>query len=341
MITKAQSGVCSLVTGGAGFIGSHVAKKCLAIGHRVIVLDDLSGGFADQVPAGAQLVTGSVTDTSLVSELFAEHKFTYVYHLAAYAAEGLSHFIRRFNYTVNLVGTVNLINEAVKAETACFVFASSIAVYGSNQVPMKEDMLPQPEDPYGISKYAAELDLASAHRTFGLPYIIFRPHNVYGEHQNLGDPYRNVLGIFMNQLMSGRALTIFGDGMQTRAFSHVDDVAPHIAESVNIPQAYGQVINIGADASYTINALAEIITKEFGSKATISYQPARNEVYQAYACHDKARELLGAAPRVDLEEGVSRMAEWARRVGSRSGKPFSGIEITKQLPPSWAALSRA
>ena len=338
MTNNSSDQPCSLVTGGAGFIGSHVAAHCLKLGHRVVVLDDLSGGFADQVPAGAHLITGSVTDHELVAKLFAQYKFDYVYHLAAYAAEGLSHFIRRFNYTVNLTGTVNLINEAVKCGTKCFVFTSSIAVYGKGQLPMREDMAPRPEDPYGVSKYAAELDLAAAHEMFGLPFIVFRPHNVYGEHQNLGDPYRNVLGIFMNQIMSGKPLSIFGDGEQTRAFSHIDDVAPHIARSVHVPAAYNQVINIGADEPYTVNDLAHVIAREFSAEAQIRYLPARNEVYSAYASHDKARELLSAAPSVGLVDGVRRMAAWARHAGSRKGKPFGNIEIGLKLPPSWAAM---
>ena len=244
----------SLVTGGAGFIGSHVARHCLALGHEVVVLDDLSGGFRDQVPAGASFVQGSVTDHELVQRLFAEHHFDYVYHLAAYAAEGLSHFIRRFNYANNLIGSVNLINEAVKHDVKCFVFTSSIAVYGVNQLPMTEDLTPQPEDPYGIAKYAVELDLRAAHEMFGLNSIIFRPHNVYGENQNIGDRYRNVIGIFMNQIMQGQPMTIFGDGSQTRAFSYIDDVAPIIARSVDVPAAYNQVFNVGADQPYTVQA---------------------------------------------------------------------------------------
>ncbi len=332
---------CSLVTGGAGFIGSHVARHALGLGHRVVVLDDLSGGFADQVPEGAQLEIGSVTDRELVARLFAAHKFDYVYHLAAYAAEGLSHFIRRFNYTVNLLGTINLINEAVQCGTKCFVFASSIAVYGKGQVPMLEEMTPQPEDPYGISKYAAELDLRAAAEMFGLRYIVFRPHNVYGEHQNIGDPYRNVLGIFMNQIMSGQPLTIFGDGEQTRAFSHIDDVAPHMARAVEIPAAYDQVFNLGADEPYTVNHLAKVVAAEFGGDTEIRHLPARNEVYSAWASHDKARVILGAVPSVGLTEGVARMARWARKAGSRKGKPFGDIEIHTNLPPSWASMTPA
>src|SRR5687767_2844675 len=218
----------SLLTGGAGFIGAHVCRELLNLGHKVIVLDDLSGGFRENVPQGAQFVEGSITDHELLDKLFTEHKFDYVYHLAAYAAEGLSHFIRRFNYTNNLIGSVNLINAAVRHECKCFVFTSSIAVYGANQVPMEERMTPRPEDPYGVSKYAVELDLKAAHEMFGLNHIIFRPHNVYGENQNIGDRYRNVIGIFMNQIMQGQEMTIFGDGSQTRAFSHIDDLAPHI-----------------------------------------------------------------------------------------------------------------
>src|SRR6516225_6778996 len=207
-----------LVTGVAEFIGSHVAAHLLKQGHFVVGLDDLSGGFEDHVPKGTHFVNGSINDEALINRLFAEHKFEYVFHLAAYAAEGLSHFIKRFNYTNNLLGSVNLINAAVNTGTVkCFVFTSSIAVYGRNQLPMTEDAVPQPEDPYGIAKYAVELDLKEAHEMFGLNYVVFRPHNVYGENQNLGDKYRNVIGIFMNQIMQGRSMTIFGDGKQTRA----------------------------------------------------------------------------------------------------------------------------
>jgi UDP-glucose 4-epimerase len=325
----------SLVTGGAGFIGSHVARHCLALGHEVVVLDDLSGGFADQVPPGARYVQGDVTDHELISRLFSEHGFDYIYHLAAYAAEGLSHFIRRFNYTNNLIGSVNLINEAVKHRVKCLVFTSSIAVYGAGQVPMHEDMTPQPEDPYGIAKYAVELDLKAAHEMFGLNYIIFRPHNVYGEHQNIGDRYRNVIGIFMNQIMQGKPLTIFGDGSQTRAFSYIDDVAPDIARSVDIPKAYQQVINIGADTPYTVKHLAEIVAQAFGVKPEITYLPARKEVLHAFSDHQKARGLFSSGDFVSLDEGVSRMATWARKVGARKSKEFYNIEIRENLPAGW------
>lgn len=327
--------ITSLVTGGAGFIGSHVVKHCLALGHEVIVLDDLSGGFEDHIPEGAQFVQGSVSDEQLVTSLFEQYRFTYVYHLAAYAAEGLSHFIRRFNYNNNLIGSINLINESVKHKVKCFVFTSSIAVYGAGQLPMREDMVPMPEDPYGVSKYAVELDLKAAHEMFGLDYVVFRPHNVYGENQNIGDKYRNVIGIFMNQIMQGQPLTIFGDGEQTRAFSFIDDVAIPIAHSVNNPEAFNQVFNIGADKPYTVNELAKVVGACFGVEPQIKYLQARNEVMHAYSDHSKAHRVFGEGSGVSLEEGIRRMAEWAKKVGARKSKEFEDIEIYEKLPQGW------
>jgi len=325
----------SLVTGGAGFIGSHVARHCLQLGHQVVVLDDLSGGFRDQVPEGAVFVEGSILDVALLERLFAQHKFDYVYHLAAYAAEGLSHFIRRFNYTNNVVGSVNLINESVKHDVKCFVFTSSIAVYGHAKPPMREEVTPVPADPYGIAKHAVELDLRAAHEMFGLKYIVFRPHNVYGEHQNLGDPYRNVIGIFMNQIMRGEPLTIFGDGTQTRAFSYIDDVAPQIARSVNVPAALGDTINIGADTPCSVNELAKVVAAAFETTPTINYLPTRHEVLHAYADHAKADALFGGENVVSLHDGVRRMADWARSAGVRQSQAFEGLEVARNMPPSW------
>ena len=330
----------SLVTGGAGFIGSHVVDHLIAMGHQVIVLDDLSGGFVENVNMHAQLVRGSILDHVLVNRLFDDYRFDYVFHLAAYAAEGLSHFIKRFNYINNLIGSVNLINAAVNGETVrCLVFTSSIAVYGTNHLPMTEDITPAPEDPYGIAKYAVEQELRATHEMFGLPFIIFRPHNIYGERQNIGDPYRNVIGIFMNQAMRGERFTIFGDGRQTRAFSHVDDVAPIIARSVERPLAYNQIYNVGADVPYSVNDLARVVADAMGVELRVNYLDARKEVMDAYCLHEKARAMFGDLFRnVSLEEGVRRMATWVKQHGSRETKPFRAIEVSKNMPPAWAAL---
>jgi UDP-glucose 4-epimerase len=328
-----------LVTGGAGFIGSHVARHLVDAGQDVVVLDDLSGGYEENVAAGANLVTGSVVDPELVEELFREHEFSHVFHLAAYAAEGLSHFIRRFNYTNNVLGSVNLLNAAVRAETVeRFVFTSSIAVYGAAQTPMTEDTVPEPEDPYGIGKYAVELDLRAAQRMFGLDYTIFRPHNVYGEQQNVADPYRNVIGIFINQLLSDRPLTIFGDGLQTRAFTHIDDVAPVIARSIEVPQSANEVFNVGADTPYTVLDLAHTVARAFDvADPEIEFLPAREEVVHAFSDHAKLHHVFGQEPTVSLEEGLHRMADWAREIGVREPVRFESVEVLRNLPPSWAA----
>jgi UDP-glucose 4-epimerase len=324
-----------LVTGGAGFIGSHVARCLLQMGHAVVVLDDLSGGYEDNVPDGATLIVGGITDESLLKKVFSEYRFEYVYHLAAYAAEGLSHFIRAFNYTNNLIGSVHLINQSIIHDVKCFLFTSSIAVYGSNQLPMHEDLIPQPEDPYGVAKLAIEQDLKAAREMFGLDYVIFRPHNVYGENQNIGDRYRNVVGIFMNAIMHGQPMTIFGDGRQTRAFSYIGDVAPTIAQGAFCRGAYGQIFNIGADTPLGLNDLATAVANAMGVAPRVTYLPARKEVLHAYASHDKVHELFGRAPSTSLDEGLRRMASWVRKVGGRKSRFFERIEVDKNLPAHW------
>jgi UDP-glucose 4-epimerase len=329
-----------LVTGAAGFIGSHVVDELLKRQFAVIALDDLSGGFQENVNPQAIFIPASVTDRKTIDKLFQDNNINYVFHLAAYAAEGLSHFIKRFNYTNNLLGSVNLINAAVNAGTVeCFVFTSSIAVYGKNQTPMSEEMSPQPEDPYGIAKYAVEMDLREAHEMFGLNHIIFRPHNVYGERQNIGDPYRNVIGIFMNQILQGKPMSVFGDGRQTRAFSYITDVAPVIAESIRHNQAYNQIFNIGADTPSEVRHLAEAVARQMGVEPKIVHLPARNEVEHAFSSHEKVRSYFGAMiNNVALEDGLQKMAAWVKKAGAKKGRPFADIEVNKNLPPQWATL---
>lgn len=324
-----------LVTGGAGFIGAHVTDELIKLGYNVIVLDDLSGGYEDNINSKAQFIKGSILDNKLIKEIFEKNEINYVFHLAAYAAEGLSHFIKRFNYNNNLIGSVNLINESIKHRIKCFVFTSSIAVYGANQLPMDEVMTPIPEDPYGIAKLAVEQELRVTKEMFDLDYIIFRPHNVYGEYQNIADRYRNVLGIFMNQILQNKPLTIFGDGNQTRAFSYIGDVAPYIAKSVKVPNAYNQIINIGADQNYTVNLLADTIMDVMGIKVDKKYLPSRNEVMDAYSDHSKAKKLFGINQFVNLQEGIQKMASWVEKHGARETPKFKNIEITEKLPPIW------
>lgn len=325
----------ALVTGGAGFIGSHVAKHLIQSNFNVIVLDDLSGGRTENIPEQADFVQGSILDLALLKELFETKKFDVVYHLGAYAAEGLSHFIKHFNYNNNLIGSVNLINQSILNNVKCFVFTSSIAVYGEIPPPMKESDVPQPEDPYGVAKLAVEMELKVSMKQFGLPYVIFRPHNVYGEHQNLSDRYRNVIGIFMNQIMNGQDLSIFGDGSQTRAFSYIDDIVEPMIQCVDHQQAHGEVFNIGADQAYTVNELAEMVKEAFDSKNKIIHLPKRNEVLHANADHTKVKRIFGKAASTPLNAGIQKMAEWAKMVGPGTPSTFGNIEIERGLPDFW------
>jgi UDP-glucose 4-epimerase len=324
-----------LVTGGAGFIGSHVADALIARGHDVTILDDLSGGFPGNVPAAGSFVRGSVADHVLLDRLFAERRFEHVYHLAAYAAEGLSHFIKRFNYTNNVIGSINLLNASINTGVKTFVFTSSIAVYGSAPPPVTEDHVPAPEDSYGIAKYAVEMELRACRELFGLNYVVFRPHNVFGPRQNIGDRYRNVVGIFMNQILQGQPMTIFGDGTQTRAFSYIDDVAPLMADAIETPAAWNETFNVGADQPYSLLQLANAVAAAMGVAPEVEHLDARHEVQHAHSSQNKARRIFGARPQTSLADGLERMAAWVRVHGARTSAPFDGIEITKNLPASW------
>lgn len=325
-----------LITGVAGFIGSWVADELLAAGYAVVGLDDLSGGFLENVPIGVSFAHGSITNAPFINSLFQFHKFDYVFHLAAYAAEGLSHFIRRYNYENNLIGSINLINASVNHGVKHFVFTSSMAVYGSQQVPFTESMRPEPEDPYGIAKAAVERELAIAHSMFGMDYTIFRPHNVYGERQNIGDRYRNVIGIFMNQIMRGEPMTIFGDGEQVRAFSYISDIAPVIARAIEVPEAKSRIINIGGEEPITINRLAEAVQHVMGEPTSpIIHLPPRVEVRDAFCDHSARRAVFGSYDPEIMLIGLSKMAAWAKQRGPMEPTKNAEIEIAKNLPSKW------
>lgn len=327
-----------LVTGAAGFIGSHVAKYCLEhLGMVVVAVDDLSGGFMENISPGIIFIKGDLKDDTFVRILFQLHgPFDYIYHLAAYAAEGMSHFIRKFNYRNNLVASTSLLNQAIVHNVKTMVFTSSIAVYGAGKPPMTEDTVPIPEDPYGISKYAMELDIKAAHEMFGLNYVIFRPHNVYGPHQNIFDKYRNVIGIFMTQILHHQPLTIFGDGLQTRAFSYIDDVAPAIAMAPLNPSAINQVFNVGGDQPYTLLELAEEVSNIMNVEKNLLHLPARKEVVHASADHSKLRRYFNLPPATTLHDGLVKMHQWVQTQGKKlSPIEFESVEVLKNMPPSW------
>lgn len=327
-----------LVTGAAGFIGSHLANTLHARGERVVGVDDLSGGWVDNLHQGIPLVAADVAEVDL-DDVIGVHEVDVVWHLAAYAAEGLSHWVRTHNVRNNWLATTRLINSSIRQSVDRMFFTSSMAVYGSQHPPFTETMLPAPEDPYGIAKYAAEQDLHAAADMFGLDVTVFRPHNVYGPGQNCGDRYRNVVGIFMRQALYGGPLTIFGDGRQVRAFSYITDiVAPMVA-------AYEQDVtgtfNIGGEQPVTILDLARKVSDLFDG-VPIRHLEERREVREAWCDHTRARHALGFSPEVDLDDGLEEMAEWVRAKGVRWTTP-PPVEVSAGLPEFWrhplAALS--
>lgn len=334
-----------LVTGGAGFLGAHLLRAMLIepafAETKISVLDDLSGGFKDNIPSDHRIgfIEGSVADDCLIDSLFDKNKFDLVYHLAAYAAEGLSHFIRRYNYTNNVLGSVNLINAAVRNAAKGFVFTSSIAVYGEQRPPMRESVKPTPADPYGIAKYAVEMDLQAAHEMFGLPFVIVRPHNVYGEFQNTGDPYRNVVGIFMRALLEDRPMPIFGDGLQTRAFTYAGDIARAMVVAPLLSEAKNRVFNLGSDAVTSVIDLAADVATTMRKPCRVEHLPNRLEVKTAFADHSLSHQVFGdLLGDTSLPDGLAKMAKWVLQVGVRRSTPYREIEILDKLPPSWRKL---
>lgn len=325
-----------LVTGGAGFIGSHVVDALLAAGRDVLVLDDLSGGSRGNVDSNAQLVTGSVTDEALVRSTFERHPIERVFHLAAYAAEGLSHFIKTFNYRTNLVGSATVLAASINHCVEYVVFTSSAAVYGDAPLGVTEDTTPVPEDSYGIAKWAVEQELAASQRIFDTSFTIFRPYNVFGSRQNMADPYRNVIAIFMRQVLGGEPLTIFGSGEQTRSFTHVTNVAPVIAASPDVVGAKNQTFNIGGTESCSVNELALLVCAALDApNHPIVHLDPRFEVEHVIPNPSKAVSLFGPQRGLTMADGLSEMAAWARTVGPQRPSRFGEIEIRRGLPPSW------
>lgn len=324
-----------LLTGVAGLIGSHMAEYLVKKGYDVYGIDNLSGGYIENVPNGVTFFQGDLRNQNWLAETFNKVKPDYVYHFAAYAAEGLSPFIRNFNYTNNLICSVNVINECVKNEVKKIIFTSSMAVYGENKVPFKETDQPKPEDPYGIAKYAVEMDLEQAHKQFGLKYSIVRPHNVIGVRQNIWDKYRNVIGIWIRKVLKGENIPVFGNGLQKRAFSDVQYCLEPMEKLLNGHDQ--QIFNIGADREYTLNGMAKMvrdIAREFGFDPSVVHLEARNEVTNAYCWHEKAKLVLGFKDETDIKNTIRDMFIWSMKQPDREVK-LMPYEIEKGMYSYW------
>lgn len=334
-----------LITGVAGFMGSHLAEYLLkSKTHKVFGIDDLSGGFLRNVPRKCKFIKLDLRNKDAVRMYVEQVKPEIIYHLAADATEGRSQFTPINCTERNYLAYLNLLVPAINNGVRKIVLTSSMSVYGAQKSPFSEDLEPRPEDIYGISKAAMEKATEIMSKVNGFKYTIVRPHNVYGPKQNLADPYRNVVAIFINCLLRDKNFYIYGDGKQRRAFTYIDDFTPYFAKTGFLEKTNGEIINVGPQKEYSINELATQVLKAFGlSKGNIpkhlvpQYLPDRpQEVKLAYSTDKKAKRLLGFKHKVSLEEGIKRTVKWAREIGPQEPRYMESLEIeTRKTPKTW------
>jgi len=326
-----------LVTGVAGLLGSRLADWIIeTTDHEIIGIDDLSGGYVENVNPKVRLYKFNLVDFNAVKEIFEKELPDIVYHFAAYAAEGLSPFMRKYNYENNLIASTNLITNSIQYDVKRFVFASSMSVYGNKyEPPFSEDLPQAPIDPYGIAKFSVEQDLEVAYEQHGLKYTIIRPHNFYGRNQNIWDKYRNVLGIWMYQILNDKPPTIFGDGQQKRAFSYVDDSIIPFWNGSQRESCVGEIINLGGIKEYTIEEACHTLLEVTGKNIKPVYLEPRHEVKHAWSTWQKSIDLLDFKHTVDLGEGLASMWEWATQQPQRERFAWDNYELTKGIYEFW------
>lgn len=334
-----------LVTGCAGLVGANFCeyllqhRKTLQI-NTVYGIDDFSGGYVENLPLfdkNFSFLKADLTnldDQMSIEQIFSERDITYVFHFSAYAAEGLSPFIRQYNYISNIIPTTFLINMSIKYSVKRFVFTSSMATYGNNTTPFTEDMTPNPIDPYGIAKYACEMDLRCAYTQHGLEYCVILPHNIYGKYQNIWDPYRNVLGIWMYKALNDEPFTIYGDGEQTRAFSYVDDILPCLWKAAVSEGAKNERINLGGKSHISLNDASKLLLSVTETDKVVYLEP-RHEVKHAWSSYEKSEKLLDYKETVTLEQGLRRMWEWVKSAPQRDRFFWNEYELEKDLYSYW------
>ena len=326
-----------LITGVAGLLGSRLADWILENDPDVTVIgiDNFSGGYVENINSGVKFYKLDLIRDS-ISDLFQKYDIDYVFHFAAYAAEGLSPFIRGFNYDNNLKSTARILNQCIKHDVKRLIFTSSMAVYGHGEdQAFDEKQTPCPIDPYGVAKYACEMDIKIAGEQHGLDWCIIRPHNVYGAKQNIWDKYRNVLGIWMYQHLNGKPLTVFGSGNQTRAFSYIDDSLRPLWNAAIEPRASKQIINLGGIHSVSILEANNILKNVIGCTENTVFFEKRHEVMHAISTYQKSIDILGFKHETDLEDGLMKMWEWAKVQPMRNQFIWPSFELDKGLYSFW------
>ena len=315
-------------------MGSWLVDELVEMGHSVTSVDNLLGGHIGNVNKDCEFVKGDLRKFDLANGI--AKRADVIFHLAAYAAEGQSLFSPIAINDINITPMNNLLVAAVNHGVSRFVFTSSMAVYGKQKPPFSERMPRKPVDPYGIGKTYCEAILEAFSETYDFEFVIIRPHNVYGPRQNIADPYRNVLGIWMNRIMRGRPPMIYGDGEQIRAFSYIEDVAPVLAKAGFSQKAANQIINVGSKEKVSINEACQLLLRATGSKAKPIYESERpGEVRYAWCNGEKSIHLLGYRTRFTLAKGMKRMWSWAKEVGPKEPTYTLPLEIKKKAPRAW------
>ncbi len=324
-----------LITWVAWLIGANFSRYLLDKWYEVIGIDNFFWGYKDFVDPRVKLYEIDLVDSKKVEEVFKQEQIDYVYHFAAYAAEGLSPFIRNFNYTNNVLCSINIINNCINYNIKKLIFTSSMATYWFGKPPFTEDQLPTPIDPYGIAKFTVEQDIKQAHDQFWLKYTIVRPHNIIWIYQNIWDKYRNVIWIRIRQTIRWEKLSIFGDWTQKRAFS---DIHYYMEIFYKLMKEWDEeIFNIWADKEYRIIDVANMV-KSIGEsrwyKTEIIHYEARHEVKDAYSDHTKAKKILSFEDNTDIEKLITEMFDWALKQPDRETKMMD-YEIEKNIYSYW------
>lgn len=329
-----------LITGIAGMIGSVLADYFVARGYEVIGVDDLSGGFIENINEKVKFCKFSILDRDSLENIFVRERPNYVIHTACFAAECLSPFIRNFLSQNIVVGTENIINCCVNYNVKKIINFTSIARYGVGKPPFKETDLANPIDCYGIYKLTAEMSLKEAYNHFGLDYVSFAPHNVLSKsRQSLSDPYRNVASLFIRKCIEGNNLQIYGDGRQTRSFSDAKFICEPVENAMGSKLYPNYLFNIGSDKSYSIRELAGIVIAEGVrrgyDKSKIEYLEPRIEVKHATSDHSLVKNILGFRDETDLVRLIMDMFTSAE--SQIPFKPYKNMnyEITKNMYSFW------
>lgn len=308
-----------LITGGAGFIGSHMVDRLINLGSEVTVIDNLSTGFLDNVNEKATFIKGDVRNKDEVNKAFAGSPDV-VFHIAGQASTIKSFNNPQNDLEINVSGTINVVEACLEKKIGRLLYASSMTAYGNPKtLPIREDTFCKPISYYGITKFAAERYVhATAERVdldFPFQVTSFRMFNVFGPRQSLENPYQGVVGIFMGNILREEPITIFGDGEQSRDFVHIHDIVDAWVDAIDKEETFGQVFNLGTSTKTSVNQLVDVILDAFG-KSNDTYKviydhPRPGDQRHMQADISKAKKSICWNPKVIFSEGMKETVQWA------------------------------